>query len=277
MAKVSEEARKKYFERIGPYKKGVAEIQEKESRVEKIIQSGDPGAPYKRLAVANDCLTQVSYYLVMNSLSVTLLGVKNEAYLNDARKTCYKILIHLEKVFSDLVDAPYGDYEANLEAVASYPENERYQLVRKVGFAIARVVDGFGENSKWRWSFVDLHGRLATIAKNCMNLKQLSAGMDPRSEGFKERIEHFNLTRRLLQDAADQYRKKYELSTSRMDDFRQAIAFLGALKRLSLLLARPQEADALKRKIDVWKAKMEADQQNSETKSRLNRLEGGGK
>ena len=33
---------------------------------------------------------------------------------NDARKACYKILIHLEKVFTNLVDAPYSDYEANL-------------------------------------------------------------------------------------------------------------------------------------------------------------------
>ena len=53
MAKVSDEARKKYFERIGAYKKSATEILEKEERIEAIIDGGDPGAEYKRIVLAH--------------------------------------------------------------------------------------------------------------------------------------------------------------------------------------------------------------------------------
>ena len=275
MAKVNEEARKKYFEHIAPYKKNISELSDKEARIEAILKGNDAGEPYKRLSLADDNLISISCYLVMNSLSVSLLGVKNENALNDARKTCYKTVIQLEKVFTPLVDAPFGDYEDVLAATASFPEMQRYGLVRKTGFAIAMVRDNFGENSRWKWSMVELEARLAAVAKNCLNLKTLVQGMDPRAEDYRERIEYFNLVRKMLQSSADNYRMKYEVSTNRMDDFRIAISYLGALQRLSLLLGRQNEAMGLKRKIDIWREKMETDHKNSEKASRLRRLGSG--
>lgn len=267
MAKVNEEARKKYFERIALYKKTINELKDKESRIEAMLKVDSAGEPYKRLALARDNLCTVSRFLVINSLSVSLLGVKNENALNDARKTCYKAVIQLEKVFTNLVDAPFSEYEEALKACESFPEMERFELVRKTGLSIALVKEGLGDNSRWKWSIVELEGRLAAVAKNSLNLKTLVQGMDPRSEGYRERIEFFNLTRKILQGAADSYRMRYEVSTGRIDDFRTAISYLGALQRLSLLLGRANEAAALKRKIDIWKGKMESDQKNSDKSS----------
>lgn len=267
MAKVNEEARKKYFERIAPYKKTINELKDKESRIEVMLKVDAAGEPYKRLALARDNLCTVSRFLVINSLSVSLLGVKNENALNDARKTCYKAVIQLEKVFTNLLDVPFSEYEEALKACESFPEMERFELVRKTGLSIALVKEGLGDNSRWKWSIVELEGRLAAVAKNSLNLKTLVQGMDPRSDGYRERIEFFNLTRKILQGAADSYRMRYEVSTGRMDDFRTAISYLGALQRLSLLLGRANEAAALKRKIDIWKGKMESDQKNSEKSS----------
>lgn len=267
MAKVNEEARKKYFERIAPYKKTINELKDKESRIEAMLKVDAAGEPYKRLALARDNLCTVSRFLVINSLSVSLLGVKNENALNDARKTCYKAVIQLEKVFTNLLDVPFSEYEEALKACESFPEMERFELVRKTGLSIALVKEGLGDNSRWKWSIVELEGRLAAVAKNSLNLKTLVQGMDPRSDGYRERIEFFNLTRKILQGAADSYRMRYEVSTGRMDDFRTAISYLGALQHLSLLLGRANEAAALKRKIDIWKGKMESDQKNSEKSS----------
>ncbi|MCG8453704.1 MAG: hypothetical protein MI717_11035 [Spirochaetales bacterium] len=272
MAKVNEEARKKYFERIAPFKKAVETLNDKEKRINAILRSEDAGGPYKRLALAEDNLASVAYSLAMNSLSLSLLGVKNENALNDARKVCYKAVIQLETVFTNLLDVPFSEYEASLRASASYPETQRYTLIRKTGFSIASVRDAFGDNSRWKWSILELEARLATVAKNALDLKHLVQGMDPRSEGYRERIEFFNLTRRALQSSADGYRLKYEVSTGRMDDFRVAIGYLGALQRLSLLLGRQNEAVALKRKIGIWKEKMESDHKNSEKASRDKRL-----
>lgn len=275
MAKVNKEAKKKYFERIAPYRKCINELKDKDNRIEGILKGNDAGEPYKRLALADGNLTVVSYFLVMNSLSVSLLGVRNENALNDAKKACSLAIIQLEKVFTDLVDVPFSEYEEALKATASFNEMKRYELVRKTGLALSMVTGSFAENNKWKWAMVDLDARLAAVAKNCLDLKTLVQGMDPRNEGYRERIEFFNLSRKLLQDAADNYRKKYELTNKHMDDFRKAISFLGALQRLSMLLGRQNEAVNLKKKSEIWKKKMESDQKNSEDASRLRRLGGG--
>jgi hypothetical protein len=51
---------------------------------------------------------------------------------------------------------------------------------------------------------------------------------------------------------------------SRLDDFKQAILLLAGLRRLHVLLGEQEPAEVIKRKIDVWKAKMEDDQRKRE-------------
>lgn len=272
---IKEEARRKYSEYIHPYQKIIADLQSTQTRVESVIKNGDPGEPYKRLALAEGNLTMVSYNLVMNSLSVTLLGVRNENALNDAKKGCTLAIIQLEKVFTDLLDVPFGDYEESLAATSSFNELKRYELIRKIGLSLSLVKDSYGENNRFKWALVDLDARLATVAKNCLDLRTLVQGMDPRNEGFRERVEFFNLTRRMLKDSADNFRKKFELATNEIGDFRKANSFLGALLRLSVLLGRQKEAEELRRTILVWRRRMEADNKNIEEANRRARVGGG--
>ncbi len=272
MAKVSEEARKRYFDKIKEYKSQIDTILMQEKKIQILIDNSDDSAPYQKLALAEENLAILSNYLLLNQLSMDLLGIKNENFLNDARKSCYKIIIYLEDVFSDFLDMPYTDYAAKIEMVQDYSELKRFYLIRKLGFSIAMVKDGFGENSKWKWSIIELEGRLATLSKNVIDLKKFVAGMDPRSEGFRERIDHFKLTCRLLQNAGDSFRMKYELSTSRIDDFKIAINYLSALKRFLTLTNQKREIEELKKKIDIWKQKMESDAKSSETAARMKRL-----
>ena len=195
----------------------------------------------------------------MNSLSSYLLGVKNEGYLNAARKACYKSIIYLEDTVSSRIDAPFSEYEEKLAAIEEYEDRNRYDLLKKLGYSIQAILDGFGENTKWKWAFVELEGRFATVAKNFLDLTTLLSGLDPRSPDFEARTGHLALAKRLLQKAADKYRQKYELSTHRMDDFKLAIFYLGGLRRLHVVLAEAEEAQSLKKKIGIWRAKMEAD------------------
>lgn len=273
MAKVSEEAKKKYSEKIKAYKKMVDDQIQKERQILQILKNDDTGAGFKKLMLANEILNTVSYYLLMNELSLALLGIKNETFLNDGRKACFKALIYLEEVFTDFLDVPYSEYEDHLEAVSGFSDDDRYNLIRKTGFSIDSIHSSFGEGSKWKWSFVDMNGRLACVAKNCMDLKKMAAAMDPRVPGYQIRLQLLNLTRRLLQQSADDFRKKYELSTLRIDDFKRAIGFLASLKRLSILLKRHTDVDALKKKIDIWKLKMDTDLKRMEEKEKKNRMD----
>jgi hypothetical protein len=272
VARVNERAKQKYFERIKEYRRITQHLLENEKKILLQIKSDESGAAYKRIRLANENLDIVSYFLIINNLSQNLLGVKNENALNDARKACYKAIIYLEEIFTSYIDVPFGDYEECLVEVTAFKEKDRFALIRKLGFAISSIESGFGVNSKWKWSFVELAGRTATISKNCLDMKSFVAGLDPREEGYKERLFHMNMTSELLQKAAEEYRKKYELSTRRLDDYKKALDYLGALRRIYILINKPDMAEAMKKKRDVWLVKLNQDMKREEQDARAARL-----
>lgn len=264
MAKVSAEAKKRYYDKIKEYKSKVENLLQHEKSVLQVLEQEDQGAAYKRLALADESLTMVSYYLLMNQLSLSLLGIKNEGFLNDARKTCYKSIIYLEDVVTSYIDVPYSEYEEHLGEIVDFGFQQRWDLLCKLGFAMDSLKDSYGANTKWKWSFVELEGRFATISKNMLNLKEVISKLDPRVEGYRTYGAHLGMVKNLLEQSANSYRQKYELSTSRIEDFKLAIRYLSALRRIHVLLGESNESEVIKKKIEVWKSKMEADSKSRE-------------
>ncbi len=260
MGKVSAEAKNTYAERIRGYKQDIEHILNREKSILQVIQKGDMAREFKLISLAEDRANLASYYLLMNQISIALLGVKNEAFINDARKSCYEAIIHLENVVTGRIDVPFSDYAEAHEKIEGFNDKDRYDLMRKIGFTIESVEEDFGENSKWKWSFVELEGRFAAIMKNMLNLKTFVAGLDPRVEGYNHRVQYFDMMKKWLSNAADRYREKYELSTNRIDDFKTAIAFLGALRRIHVLVGEADQAESVKKKAEVWRAKMDDDE-----------------
>ncbi|MFP4619052.1 MAG: hypothetical protein ACLFMZ_09450 [Spirochaetaceae bacterium] len=265
MAKVSEEAKRRYNERIREHKASVENILTQEKSYLNIIENDEKGAPYKRLTLANEMLNMVSYYILMNELSIDLLGIKNETFLNDARKAVYKSIIYAEEVVTDYIDVPFSEYEEKLTEIEAFEEQKRWEFLSKLGFSIDSIKESFGDNSKWRWSFIEMHARFAVVAKNFLDMKSFLANMDPQVAGYRIRMDHMNMVQRMLEEAAHNYRQKYELSTGRIDDFKSAIRYLSALRRIYILLGESEKSDVIKKKMDVWKSKMEADSKNAES------------
>ena len=264
MKKPSEEARRRYTEYIQEYKSFIEAALERERTAKSSFAEAGEGAAPAKLALAGDNLDVVAHFLLMNSLSLSLLGIRNEAYLNEARKSCYKAVIWLEEVATSLIDAPFSEYEESLAAIESISDESRYELVRKLGFSIDSIEEGFGDNSKWKWSFVELEGRFAAVTRNLLNLKTLLAGMDPRVPGYSARLSHLSLARELLQQSADRYRQKYEMGNLRVDDIKAGINFLLALRRLHVVLGETEQAEVVRKKAEIWKGKMEDDLRKAE-------------
>jgi hypothetical protein len=264
MAKISLQAKKKYGDTIKEYKKIVNDIVEREKKIKLTLTADERGANYKKLAMTDENLNIVSYLLLMNNLSVSLLGVKNEAFLNDARKCIYKSIIYLEEIVSAYIDAPFSELDERLATIETFDDIERYKLVRKMGFAIYSVEDAFGKSSKWKWSFVELEGRYTTVLKNLMNFKTLIGKLNPNIPGYDERRAHLDLVLEMLRLTSARYREKYELSTLRIDDIKAGIWYLHALRRIQILLGEKEDVEITKRKIDVWTQKMEADLKKKE-------------
>ena len=208
-------------------------------------------------------------YIAKFKLSVALLGGKNENILNEARKTLYKPLIYLEEIVTNFIDTSYPEYEEKVNEISNMTEKQRYYLIRKLGLAISLVIDAYGGNTKWRWSFVEIEGRFATVAKNIINMKEASKTLlDPHSDNYETIVYHLRLVKKLLQQSADRYREKYEIATNVITDFKMAIRFLEALRKMHLVLNEHREADEVKRKLEIWKEKMEKDQKQRDKAER---------
>jgi hypothetical protein len=259
MTKISSAERLRYLEKIKRYREAADELLVLEKNTLALIHKEREGAGIKQLGLAEDMLNLASNYIIMSDVSQAMLGSRNEDFLNDARKSIYKSVIYLEGAVSNYVDAPFSDYEDRLAKIAPVSEAQRYFLIRKMGLTIRLLENAYGDNSKWRWSFVELEGRFAAAAKNIMDLKKAVVNSDPRSPDYKSTVYHLQLIKKLMAQAADRYREKYELSTNSIEDFKMGINFLAALRRIYSAVGGREEMELTKKKLDIWTSKLEAD------------------
>ena len=237
MAKISEEARLHFNESILPYKDKINAILAKEKTMLNGMHKGDIDYENKKILLCEDMIYVSSLYMAQNSLSLKILEVKNNDTLNDARKILYKAIIYLEEIVTDTIDVPYSDLSPYHEKITNVPIIRRYTIVRKLGLAINLLKDAFGDNSKWRWSFVELEGRFTTVAKNLIDMKScLKDYFDPRAQDYETTVLYIRMITKMLQDSATAYRDKYETSTRRIDDMRNGIKYLLALRKLYIAI-----------------------------------------
>ncbi|MDR2966206.1 MAG: hypothetical protein LBU88_10590 [Treponema sp.] len=264
MAKISENERQAYSERVKSYVDVTKALLKTEKDLAQEARKKPSEAPMIKLALADEMLNLASNYIAVNGVSQALLRVKNEESLNDARKSLYKAVIYLEEIVSNLIDVPFSDYEDKLKLIVDFDPNQRYNLIRKLGFSIDLLVHTYGDNTKWRWTFVELEGRFATAAKNILDLKNVYTNSSPESPYYDSTVYHLRLVKKLLNQSADRYREKYELSTSQFSDFKTGISYLAALRRIHIVLAEAEESESIKKKHAIWKQKLEADMKKQE-------------
>jgi hypothetical protein len=263
MAQITVESRKEFEIKSKPYRDQAEEILKKEKEIQLLMNRDKTEIGYKKIGLVDDMIHMATLYVGINSLAITIVQTKNNEALNEARKVLYKAVIYLEEIVSNLIDAPFSEYSDKLEEISNITVEKKYAIVRKLGLAIRMVTDAYGDNTKWKWSFVELEARYATVSKNLMDLKNaIQAYIDPRDPDYQIAVPYLRLIMNLLDKAATGYRDKYELSTHRLDDMRLAIQYLLSLRRLQLLLGLTDEGENVKKKAVVWKSKMESDQKN---------------
>ena len=264
MAKISDTERSTYHEKVKTYVSMTRALLKTEKDLQQEAKKDSAKMSMHKLTLANEMLNLTSNYMAINGISQSVLKSKNEESLNDARKSLYKAVIYLEEVVTNLIDAPFSDYEEKLAEIADFDPNKLYGLIRKMGLTIDLLEQAYGDNSKWRWTFVEIEGRFAAVAKNILDLRNVYVNASPQSEYYDSTVYHLRLVKNLLTQAADRYREKYELSTGQMSDFKTGISFLAALRRLHIILAENDESESVKKKLAIWKTKLETDMKKQE-------------
>ena len=252
MAKISEEMRLHFNEVIIPYKEKISALLAKEKTMLNGMHKGDIDLGNKKLLLCEDMIYISTLYMAQNSLSLKVLNVKNNDALNDARKVLYKAIIYLEEIVTDKIDIAYSDLTDNLEKIKNISISRRFILMKKLGLSISMLKEAFGDNSKWKLSFVELEGRFATIAKNLLDMRDsVKDYFNPSSENYETVALYIRLIEKLLNDSASAYRNKYETSSRRIDDMRNGIKFLLARNKLCLALGDKTNAEEIKKKAVV--------------------------
>lgn len=267
MAKVMTENRELCEIKCEPYKKMIKEATDREAQVLESIKKTPAGVEYQKLNLCDEMIGVATYYIQINALTVELVNTKDNEALNNARKMLYKAIIYLEEVVSNVVDALQSDMEEKLASISNASVEKRFYLIRKLGLCIDILIEAFGDNSKWKESFVELQGRFATVAKNLLDLKKATKDyFDPNSPDYETSVLYIRLIRKLYDQSATAYRDRYELATHRIDDMRIAILFLSGARRMAIALGEAEEAEEIKKKAGVWRQKVEADQKRGVAK-----------
>ncbi|MDR0558243.1 MAG: hypothetical protein LBG43_10350 [Treponema sp.] len=257
--------RQQYLDKYSDYQSSIDTILAWKAKFLTEISEDDPGElALSKLKLANATLDLFSYYIILNTLSSSLLKKKNEDIINNARKSFLNAITLMEEVVSPFLDAPYGDYEDKLELIASFSAQERYVLVRKLGLSFALLKAAYGENPKWKWMLVDLEGRSITVTKNFIDLKKAVSNTDLRSPDYEPTACHLRLIKNLLPKGANTFRERYEIISHSEDDFKKSIDFLSSLRYLYSVLGEGDNAEATKRKIEAWNDKLKKDMKNKE-------------
>jgi hypothetical protein len=251
--------KQQYLERCSIYQSSIDTILAWEAKILSEMSQVPSEIALTKLNLIDKLIDLTSYYIVGSKISLAMLETRNEDMLNNGRKAIIKAITYMEDIVSPYLDAPVSDYQERLDLIEQINAKQRCLLIRKMGIAIELLVNAYGDNTKWRWSFVDIEGRAAIVTKNFFDMKNAVVNLDLRSPFYEFTVCHLQFSKKLLAKIADRYREKYELSGSVPDDLKQGINFLNALRRIHILLGESDAAELAKKKADVWAAKLDAD------------------
>lgn len=257
---ISDSLRDEFNDRVRPIKQKINICFDKEKADLAAVGKNGKSVEDGKIFLCEELIYTATLQMSINAISVEMLDAKNNDSLNDARKSLYKAVIYLEDVVSNYVDCPFSDLDDRLAKIASVPIEKRFYLVKKLGLAIDMLVSAFGENSKWKESFVELRGRHAVVAKNFIDMKQACKDyFDHESPAYETSVLYIRMLRTLLDSCAMGYRDRYELASRRADDMKVAVNLLIANRRIAIALGDNEESEVIRKKALTWRTKMETD------------------
>jgi hypothetical protein len=251
MPKNAESDARYYAERTKNYTDKIAELLKLEADTLDAGRKDPANAALRLFELSGKMCDLASNYMALNRVSIAVLENRNEEALEEARKSIYKALIYAENIVTAKIDAPYSEYQKNLAELSGADEKRRYTLVRKIGLAVTLLETAYGSNSKWKWSFVDIEGRTAVVAKNLMELDKAVKNVQPGGTDQEVWTAHYRMITQLLEMGSGRFLQRYQLATHKGEDLRMACSMLGALKYIYETFGDRNSAQQVWKKLEV--------------------------
>lgn len=258
---VDQATKKLYNERIGQQKLQIAEYEKELAAYKKAMLSNKKLKPFFHLGNVAQLLQIVNLQMEMNEISEQMMQLKNNSFLDNARKNLYKIFSDLDAVVRGDIDEPLDFNREELDKIAPFTPRQRLNLYRHIRRAIDKLVQAYGPNTKWLWSFPELYAKSANLGKNLIDFREVQSKRDPREEFYYDRKEMVRMIIDDLLDASNRYRDKFEISTKATGDMIMAIKLLEAMRRVAVAVKDDAMAAKAKAGIETYKARIEAEKE----------------
>lgn len=265
MQKASEVHKAECFKMQEPYQLMLKEYVDKIHELETELQKKED-----EFQIKEDKLKLALLYIKASSHSCSIYAISNhylnnkvDSLLNEARKYITTSIVYLEGVFSNKVDIELQHNEDILKYFSEKIDDEwKYNFISSFGYMITYLKYLYGDDSKWKWNFVEVSTRFAIITKNMINYKTYIRDLNPGVEGYRDRIKIMRLNKKLLSESANSYRMKYELTDKGASDIQIAMNILSVLRKIHIYLGETEEANKTKRIYDLWNKKLKSNENN---------------
>jgi hypothetical protein len=107
--------------------------------------------PYYNLEIVTYLINTIELYLKMNDLSVTMLGIKNNKSLDDAKSNFSKVLLLLKETVGDEIERDsLKENEEYLYRIDKIHTRQILDLLIKINTTFSGLRSNMGEESKWK-------------------------------------------------------------------------------------------------------------------------------
>ncbi|MCX7998781.1 MAG: hypothetical protein N3A69_07490 [Leptospiraceae bacterium] len=228
--------------------------------------------PYYQIAIVLNSIRLMNTCLNINSLSLHILGLKSENYLNIARKEMYSVISNMEKVVGANFENGLDENRELLDAIVEFNPLQRLNFLKALRRTLNDIIDayesGSKSGSKWKWSFPELHFKLAVLSKNLFDFRAYERENSLDNPYYYTRKEHFDLIIELSNVAAQEYRAKYDLATNDVGDLKKCIQILEMLRKIFQITGNHDELAKVKNLIESMNAKIASAEEDKKKKKK---------
>ncbi len=254
---VSAEKRELMEERAKPYKEQIEKLKKEITSAKTEARKNKKLLPFFIIKSAMHSIAYSNTCILMSELTEKIQGAKNSTYLNNGRKELSGCISELNKVFGTNLNSSVTENQEFLESLDGLEAQHKLHFFSELQDAITNIKAALGENSKWRWSFPDMHYRFITFSKNWFDFKLLQRSKDPNEPIYK--IVHDYLERLMTeaQNTAQEFRSRHELSTQEIDDLYKIRDIFEMQKSTYMLLGNDKASKRLETSLSSIAEKIE--------------------
>lgn len=270
---LSKEQKMEFDKSLTEFKNHIEELKKEVSLYKNDMKRRKNLEVYYHIAIVLNSLKLMNVCISINELSMFILNLKSEIYLNIARKEAYSVFSTMEKVVGSDYENGLDENRELLDKIPEFNPLQRLNFLKGLRKTILDIIEAYGSGSKWKPGWPELHFRIAVLAKNLFDFRAFEKEADLDNPFYYVRREHFDLIIQLSSFAAQEYRSKFDLSIGggTVEDLKKCVSLLEMNRKIFQITGNIDDLDRTKTLIESLENKInsiEEDKNKSKKKKK---------